>query len=55
MFLDGPDAKARDAVHLVFACERVRPEYVLPAPDVFESEPDGLAARLQALLDTPEG
>lgn len=39
MFLDGPEAKARDAVHLVFAAERVRPEYVLPAPDVSEAEP----------------
>ncbi len=38
MLLDGPDAKARDAVHLVFAGEKVRPEYVLPAPDVAESE-----------------
>ena len=38
MFLDGPDAKARDAVHLVFAAEKVRPEYVLPAPEVLESE-----------------
>ncbi len=38
IFLDGPDAKARDAVHVVFAAERVRPEYALPAPDVAESE-----------------
>ena len=38
MFLDGPDAKARDAVHVVFAEEKVRPEYTLPAPDVAESE-----------------
>lgn len=38
MFLDGPDAKARDAVHVIFAGERVRPEYELPAPDVDESE-----------------
>ena len=38
MLLDGPEAKARDAVHLVFAGEKVRPEYVLPAPDVAESE-----------------
>ena len=30
MFLDGPQAKARDAVHLVFAGEKVRPEYLLP-------------------------
>ena len=34
MFLDGADAKARDAVHVVFACERVRPEYPQPTPDV---------------------
>lgn len=38
MFLDGPNAKARDAVHVVFATEKVRPDYVLPAPDVSESE-----------------
>jgi hypothetical protein len=38
MLLDGPDAKARDAVRLVFALEKVRPEYLLPAPDVDESE-----------------
>jgi hypothetical protein len=38
MFLDGPDAKARDAVHAVFAGEKVRPDYVLPAPDISEGE-----------------
>ena len=38
MFLDGPNAKARDAVHVVFAMEKVRPDYVMPAPDVSESE-----------------
>ena len=38
MFLDGPGAKARDAVHVLFAGEKVRPEYPLPAPDVTESE-----------------
>ena len=38
MFLDGPGAKARDAVHVVFAGEKVRKEYPLPAPDVSESE-----------------
>jgi hypothetical protein len=41
MFLDGPRAKARDAVHIVFASEKVRPEYPVPAPDVTESEPAG--------------
>jgi hypothetical protein len=37
MFLDGPGAKARDAVHVVFANEKVRPEYAAPAPDLAES------------------
>jgi hypothetical protein len=101
LFLDGPDAKARDAVHVIFAGEKVRPDYALPAPDVIESEPSeafrvlrldalvrmkltsfrdkdrthlrdlisvglvdeswrlnlpgDLAARLQSLLDTPDG
>jgi hypothetical protein len=101
MFLDGPDARARDAVHLVFAGEKVRPEHPLPAPGVDESErseafrvvslealvrmklnsfrdkdrthlrdlidvglvdhtwvsrlPDPLGARLQSLIDTPDG
>ena len=100
-FLDGPHAKARDAVHVVFAAEKVRPDYPEPSPDVTESEdaetfrllsldalvrmkltsfrdkdrvhvrdlievglvdrswiervPHTLRARLQALLDTPEG
>lgn len=38
MFLDGATGKARDAVHIVFAGEKVRPEYLLAAPDVSESE-----------------
>jgi hypothetical protein len=36
MFLDGPGAKARDAVHVVFAGEKVRREYSFAAPDVDE-------------------
>ena len=101
LFLDGPAAKARDAVHVVFAGEKVRPHELLPNPDVTESEkadrfrvlslpalvrvkltafrdkdrthlrdllevglidatwakglPPELAARLQTLIDTPEG
>ncbi len=101
LFLDGPQAKARDALHIIFAGEKVRPEYVLPAPEVTETEPPDpfrvltlealvrmkltsfrrkdqvhlsdmldvglvdsswcprlppeLAARLQHLIDTPEG
>ena len=38
MFLEGPGGKARDAVHVVFADEKVRPDDPLPAPDVTESE-----------------
>lgn len=37
-FLDGPNAKARDAVYVVFAGERVRPEYLAPAPGIDETE-----------------
>jgi hypothetical protein len=101
VFLDGPDAKARDAVHVIFANEKVRPHEHASNPDVAESEPaesfrvlslqalvrikltafrdkdrvhlrdlidtglidatwpsrfpPELAARLQSLLDTPEG
>ena len=101
MFLDGPGAKARDAVHVIFSGEKVRPEYLTPVPDVAESVsfksyrvlaleavvrmkltsyrdkdrmhvrdmidvglvdaawparyPPELAARLQHLLDTPDG
>jgi hypothetical protein len=52
LFLDGPEAKARDAVHIVFAGEKVRPDYVLPAPDVTESEPADAfrVLRLDALV-----
>jgi hypothetical protein len=39
MFLDGPGAKARDAVRVIFANEKVREESAEPAPDVTESEP----------------
>lgn len=38
MFLDGPGAKARDAVHVIFANEKVRAEYLLPTADVTEVE-----------------
>jgi hypothetical protein len=101
LFLDGPQASARDAIHVVLAGEKVRQEYAAPAPDVTESHqldqfrvlsldalvrmkltsfrrkdqvhlqdllgvglidsawvsrlPAELAARLQHLIDTPEG
>ena len=39
LFLDGPKASARDAIHLIFATEKVRPDSPVPSPDVTESEP----------------
>lgn len=38
VFLDGPNAKARDAVHIVFAGEKVRPHEAASNPDVSASE-----------------
>jgi hypothetical protein len=38
MFLDGPGAKARDAVHIIFAGEKVRSVDSVPAPEIGESE-----------------
>jgi hypothetical protein len=38
MFLDGPTAKARDSVHIIFAAEKVKTDYLATAPDVTESE-----------------
>jgi hypothetical protein len=101
MFLDGPDARPRDAVHVVIAGEKIRPEYAESAPDVTQTVkpeqfrvialetlvrmkltsyrdkdrthlrdmlevrlidaswparlPPELGARLQSLIDTPEG
>jgi hypothetical protein len=46
LFLDGPDTKARDAVHVVFANEKVRPEEPVANPDVTESE---LAGNIRVL------
>lgn len=34
MFLDGPEAKARDAVHVIFAGQKVREEYLEPVPNI---------------------
>lgn len=39
MFLDGPNAKARDAVHVLFAGEKVRQDYISPNPSVAEAVP----------------
>jgi hypothetical protein len=55
VFLDGPDAKVRDAVHVLMAREKVRPEYQDAAPDVSEAEKPGGAGgfsvvKLEALV-----
>ena len=41
MFLDGPGAKARDAVHILFANEKIRQEHEFPSPDVDDSKDAG--------------
>jgi hypothetical protein len=52
MFLDGPDAKAGDAVHVLFAGELVRATDRIPLPEVEESERGAHyhVASLEALL-----
>jgi hypothetical protein len=52
MFLDGPDAKARDAVHVVFAGEKVRPEYpeAVPRIDDYVLMQDARTLPLESLV-----
>jgi Uncharacterised nucleotidyltransferase len=52
MFLDGPGAKARDAVHILFAGEKVRADDPVAAPHVDESEPTATfrVVELEALI-----
>lgn len=38
-FIDGPDGSPRDAVHLVYAAEKVRPEHAEPTADLDTVEP----------------
>jgi hypothetical protein len=38
MFLDGPDAEARDAVHVLFSGKKVREEYPAPVPEIDQYE-----------------
>ena len=51
-FIDGPEGSPLDAVHLLYAAEKVRPEYVLPSADVTEidSADDYDVVSLPALL-----
>jgi hypothetical protein len=52
MFLDGPQGKPRDAVHILYAGEKVQPDYPLPSPDVvdFEPTPAFRILKLEALV-----
>jgi hypothetical protein len=52
LFLDGPQGSVRSAIHVLFAGERVRPDYILPAPDINESEagPEFPVPTLEALV-----
>ena len=52
MFLDGPGTKARDAVHLLMAGEKVRELDICPTPDVTEVDDKGefLVVDLEALV-----
>src|SRR5438132_9044539 len=34
MFRDGPEGKPSEAIHLLFAGERTRPDHLLPAPEI---------------------
>ncbi|WP_395744900.1 nucleotidyl transferase AbiEii/AbiGii toxin family protein [Prosthecobacter sp.] len=41
VFLDGADAKVRDALHIVFASEKILPDSIAANADVSESEESG--------------
>lgn len=50
VFLDGPDAKVRDAVHVLWAGEKPVPDAIEPTPDLRETE-SGEGFRLIPLPD----
>lgn len=52
MFLDGPNAKARDKVHVIFAGEKVCPDDPEPVPSIDKREriKDMNAITLEALV-----
>jgi hypothetical protein len=52
VFLDAPTQKARDAVHILFAGEKVKPTELLANPDVSDSQTIGTfkALSLRALV-----
>jgi len=38
-FIDGPDGSVREAIHLLYAGEKVKPEYITPSAEVTEAVP----------------
>ena len=52
IFLDGPGAKPRDAIHVIFAGEKARIEHFEPAPDPepFEIAPPFRVLPLESLV-----
>jgi hypothetical protein len=52
MFLDGPEGRPRDAVHLLFAGEKVKATYAAAAPDIAQSQrhPEFQLVGLEALV-----
>jgi hypothetical protein len=41
IFLDSPTARPREAIHIVFANEKIKPRETVPSPDVAESRDAG--------------
>jgi hypothetical protein len=41
MFLDGLGAKAREAIHVIYAGEKVSPDYIAASPDVSKVDTSG--------------
>jgi len=52
MFIDGPQGRPSEAVHILFAGEKVRPDYEHASPDLDESEraAEFQVTKLQALI-----
>ena len=52
MFLDGPQGSVRSAIHVLFAGEKVRPDDLLPTPEISQCEagPDFPVPTLEALV-----
>ena len=52
LFLDGPQGSVRSAIYVLFAGEKVRPDYLLAAPEIGDSEagPDFPVPTLDALV-----